>query len=74
MEILDRGQREFSGFARGRFAEVKGGVVEAEWLATQRGGVALAAVGQIWRHSMSMFVLRGVYPHTLGLKLPVSVT
>ena len=46
MEILDRGQREFSGFARGRVSEVKLGVVEAEWLTTERGRVTLAAIGQ----------------------------
>ena len=45
-EIFELGLGEFSGFARGRVAEVKLGVVETKRLAAERGGVALAAVSE----------------------------
>jgi hypothetical protein len=45
-EIFELGLGDFSGFASGRVAEVKLGVVEAKRLAAERRGVALATVGQ----------------------------
>ena len=45
-EIFELGVGEFPGFASGRVAEVKFGVVEAKRLAAEGGRVAFAAVGQ----------------------------
>jgi hypothetical protein len=45
-EIFELGLGDFSGFARGRVAEVKLGVVEAKRLAAEGGRVAFAAVRQ----------------------------
>lgn len=69
-EILDRWYGNLSGFARAGVAKVKPGVMEAEGLAAECCGAALASVG----HNMATFNEPGHRCSPGGVSLPVLVT
>ncbi len=71
-EIFELGLGEFSGFARGRVAEVKLGVVEAKRLARSAGAWHLRPLVRMWRPSMNEDIglpSGGVYSRTLRVNI-----